>query len=216
MKLTIPTKTSEITLEQVQKVLLIDKNPDIDEFAKKIHIVAIMCNRTAQEIAQITLEDLDRVYDKVFSMTSRGGTEPLVRYVKYLGRDYAFIEDVRDMETGAFIDIDQMTQQDKYAENLHKIMAVLYRPIDAKYGDRYRLKSYAKEDPKDREQRQAIFLKHMTFDVVRGAASFFLLVTQKCLSILNDSFQVPGTQTILNMIRGAGITSSMLFQEETS
>ncbi len=216
MKIKYPTKTSEITLEQVQKVLLIDKNEDIDEFAKKVHSVAIMTKRTPHEVGQIMLEDLDMIYDRVFGMTSRGGTEPLVRYVKYLNREYAFEPDVRDMETGAFVDIDQMTKQDQYAQNLHKIMAVLYRPVDAKLNDRYRLKSYAKEDPKDREQRQAIFLKHMTFDVVRGAASFFLLVTQKCLGISSDSFQLPGTETLMRMIHGDGTTSSMQSQDAAS
>ncbi|GAH14234.1 unnamed protein product, partial [marine sediment metagenome] len=41
----------------------------------------------------------------------------------------SFIEDVRDMETGAFVDIDTMTKGDEYAANLHKIMAILYRPF---------------------------------------------------------------------------------------
>jgi hypothetical protein len=216
MKLKIPTKPSDVTLEQVQKVLLIDKMEDMDEFAKKVHSVAVMCRRTPHEIGQVVLEDLDRIYDNIFAMINKPGDEQLRRYLKYLGREYAFIEDVRDMETGAFIDIDQMTQQDKYAENLHKIMAVLYRPVDAKLGDRYRLKSYVKEDPKEREQRQAIFLQEMTYDVVKGAAGFFLLVTQKCLSILDDSFQVPGVETLMRMIRGGGINLFTQSQDTAS
>jgi hypothetical protein len=94
-------------------------------------------------------------------------------------------------------------------------MAVLYRPIDAKIGDRYRLKSYVKEDPKEREERQAIFLKHMPFDVVRGAAGFFLLVTQKCLNIFDDSFPRLPALTVEATMRGAGITSFTQLADET-
>jgi hypothetical protein len=209
MKLTVPTKLSDITLEQVQKVLLIQANEDIDEFASKVHSVAVLTNRTPSEIGQVHLTDLDKTYNNVMAMISGLGAAPLTRVVKYLGREYAFIEDVRDMETGAFIDIDQMATGDAYAANLHKIMAILYRPVDAQIGDRYRLKSYVKEDAKEREQRQHIFLKHMTFDVVRGAAGFFLLVTRKSLNILDDSFPHRTVTAALQKIRGGGIISSM-------
>lgn len=205
MKLKIPTELSDITLEQVQKVLLIDENPEIEAFPKMVHSVAVMTGRTPHEIGQVIYADLEKIHDRVFHMINGGGSAPLIQKVNYLGREYGFIEDVRDMETGAFVDIDQMAKEKTYAANLHKIMAVLYRPIDAQIGDRYRLKSYVNEHPKEREERQAIFLKHMTLDVVRGATGFFLLVTQRCLNICDNSFpQLPGL-TVERTIRGAGI-----------
>lgn len=210
MKLKIPTQLSDITLEQAQKVLLIDANPDIEEFPKMIHSIAVMTGRTPPEIGEVHMADLENIYNRIFGMIEGHGMDaPLQRKVKYLGREYAFIEDIRDMETGAFVDIDQMSKADKYAENLHKIMAILYRPIDAQIGNRYKLKSYVKEHPSDREERQKIFLKHMTFDVVRGAAGFFLLVMQKSLNISNNSFPTHRVATEVKQIIGDGITSSM-------
>lgn len=214
MRIRIPTELKDITLEQVQKVLLIDQNEDIEPFAKRVHALAVMTDRTPQEISTVFLDDLNNIYDRLFGMIQGVGRVPLVQKVKYLGREYGFIEDVRDMETGAFIDIDQMTKGDKYAGNLHKIMAVLYRPIDAELRGNYRLKSYVKEHPKEREERAAIFLKHMTFDVVRGAADFFLLVTQKCLNILDGSFPHLPEMTVERVMRGAGITSFTQWRDE--
>jgi hypothetical protein len=206
MKLKIPTELNEITLEKVQKVLLIDQNPDIEAFPKMVHSVAVMTDRSPHEIGQVVYTQLEVIHNRIFNMINGAKSAPLQRVVKYLGREYAFIEDVRDMETGAFIDIDQMAKPENYAENLHKIMAVLYRPIDAKMGDRYRLKSYVTESAREREERQAIFLKHMTLDVVRGATGFFLLVTEMCLGILDGSFpQIPNLK-VEAVIRGAGIT----------
>jgi hypothetical protein len=208
MRLKIPTELSDITLEQAQKVLLIDQNPDIEPFPKMVHSVAIMTGRTPAEIGQVHLVDLEHNYDRIFGMIEGGGMEaPLQRTIKYLGREYAFIADVRDMETGAFVDIDQMTKADKYAENLHKIMAILYRPIKAKIGNRYELESYVKEHPSDREERQKIFLKHMTFDVVRGAAGFFLAVMQRSLNISSNLFPTHRVTTEAKQILGGGITS---------
>lgn len=208
MKLNIPKTLSDITLEQAQKVLLIDQNPDIEDFPKMVHSVAIMTGRTAHEIGEVHLVDLENVYNRIFAMIEGGGMEaPLQRHVNYLGRDYAFIEDVRDMETGAFVDIDQMSKPEAYAENLHKIMAVLYRPVDAKIGKNYRLKSYVKERPREREERQAVFLKHMTLDVVRGAAGFFLAVMEKSLNISSNLFPTHRVGKEAQTILGDGITS---------
>ncbi len=210
MKLKIPTELSDITLEQAQKVLLIDQNPDIEAFPKMVHSVAIMTGRTPAEIGQVHLMDLEANYDRIFGMIEGHGMEaPLQRRITYLNREYAFIEDVRDMETGAFVDIDQMTKDDKYAENLHKIMAILYRPVDAKIGKRYRLKSYVSEHTEDRTERQKIFLKYMTFDVVRGAAGFFLAVMQRSLNISSNLFPTHRVGVEVKTILGDGIISSM-------
>ena len=206
MKITIPTKLSDITLEQVQKVLLIEQNPDIEAFPKMVHSLAVLTGMSATEVGQIHYLDLEKIYDKSFAMISGLGDAPLIRRVSYLGREYAFIEDVRDMETGAFVDIDAMAKGEEYAKNLHKIMAILYRPIEAELGGKYRLRSYVKEDPRERDERAAIFLKHMTFDVVRGAAGFFLLVTQKSLNILDGSFPIQAVKREVNKVIGGGIT----------
>jgi hypothetical protein len=216
VRLSVPRKLSDISLEQVQSVLLLDQNPDISEFARKVHSVAIMCNASPMEVGTVTPEELDAIYYTLFGMINGIQNAPLRRKVKYLGREYGFIEDVRDMETGAFVDIDQMSSKDTYALNLHKIMAILYRPIEAQIGDKYRLSSYVREDPEERTQRQAIFLKHMTLEEVRGASGFFLLVTQKCLSISSDSFPQLPHLTVEAVIRGAGITLFMPSQDDGS
>lgn len=211
MKLKIPSELSDITLEQAQKVLLIDRNPDIDEFPKMVHSVAIMTGRTVSEIGEVHLADLENIYTRIFGMIEGYGMDaPLQRHISYQGHDFAFIEDIRDMETGAFVDIDNMTKPDKYADNLHKVMAILYRPIDAQIGKNYRLKSYVREHQKDREDRQKLFLKHMKLDVVRGAAGFFLRVMQKSLNISTNLFPTHRVRTEATRIIGGGTTSSIM------
>lgn len=216
MKLNVPRELSDITLEQAQRVLLIDANENMDEFAKKVHSVAIMTGRSPQEIAKVLYADLDSIYNRIFDMINLQTSTALHRVVKYRRRKYAFIEDVRDMETGAFVDIDAMSKADVYAESLHKIMAVLYRPIDAKLGNKYRLKSYVTETQAERQERQAIFLKDMTLDVVKGATGFFLHVTQRCLHILDESLPQIPELTVEEVMRGAGITLSTLLPGNNS
>lgn len=208
MKLRIPSELKDITLEQAQRVLLIDQNDQIAPFPKKVHSLAILTGSTAQDISCLRIADLDDLYDRLFGMINGQATTPLQRFVKYQGREYGFIEDIRDIETGAFVDIDHMSQEENYAESLHKIMAVLYRPIEAKLGNKYRLRSYVKEDVSEREGRQALFLKHMTLDVVKGATGFFLPVMQSCLNISEGSFPRQAIAKMIIEAVGAGTISS--------
>lgn len=214
MKIKIPTELHEITLEQVQRVLLIDANPDIEDFPKRIHALAVLTDRTAQEISTFPGVDIDRIYDKLFGMINGIGSAPLTRIIKIKGHTFGFIEDVRDMETGAFVDIDTLSKPDVYAENLHKIMAILYRPIDAQLGKRYRLKSYVTEDPRDREDRQKLLLKYLTLDVVRGAAGFFLQGIQKSSNISGDWSPQLARLTARAAMRGVGSISFTRLREE--
>jgi len=216
MKIRIPSELSEIRLEQIQRIRLINENPELSDFAKKVHSVSIMADRTPTEMAMVRIEDLDDVFGNVMSLFDGQQNEPLQRIVKYLNREYAFIEDVRDMETGAFVDADQMTKDDGYYENLHKIMAILYRPIEAKIGKGYRLKSYVKESERERKERQAVFLKHMTYDVVRGATGFFLRGVQRSLGIFDNSFPVVPKLMEGQQIHGAGTISFTPYQGEAS
>jgi hypothetical protein len=216
MKVKVPTKPADITLEMAQKIMLIDNNNEIEPFAKKVHTVAIVTGLSATEAAAISIFDLDRIYNATEALIGSIDSTRMQTRVKYLGREYGFIEDVRDMETGAFVDIDEMSRPETYAENLHKIMAILYRPIDAEIGGRYRLQSYVKEDPRERAERQAIFLKHMTMDVVQSAAAFFLRIMQGSYDITKNLYLRPDQLKAAKQMFGVGSISSMRSPEETS
>lgn len=203
-----------MTLEQVQKVLLLEQREDISDLALRMHTIAILTGEPADRVARIRQGEIDRVYRECMKAVTDTATVPLQRFVKILGREYAFIEDVRDMETGAFIDLDEMSKEGAYAANLHKIMAVLYRPIEKRLGDDYQLRSYVTERLRLKEERQAIFLKHMTYDIVRGAVGFFLhggLMLSATSSVSWHSQQV--RQSLL-LRYGDGTTLFTASQEE--
>lgn len=208
MKLTIPTELSELSLEQVQKILLVESNEEIGALSKRLHTVMIMTGASSDEVSRIPHGQVLEITQRLYTLMDTKTDIPLQRHVSYLNRKYAFIEDVRDMETGAFIDLDEMTKDGKYIENLHKIMAILYRPINKKLGEDYELKSYVTERTRDREERQAVFLKHMTYDVVRGAVGFFLH-DALMLSHTSSALWLQVVGLMKRWRTGAGTTSSI-------
>jgi len=103
---------------------------------------------------------------------TEGDIPEFKRIVKIKGKRYGLEPSIQDMESGAFFDLDQLVQGD-VESNLHKIIAILYRPIILKIGGKYEISSYVKERKQDKENREKLFLNEFEFKHALGVVSFF-------------------------------------------
>lgn len=103
------------------------------------------------------------------------------RIVKIKGVKYGLEPSIQDMESGAFFDLDELVQGDVEV-NLHKILAILYRPVKIKIGSRYEIKSYVKESKSDKEAREKLFLHEFEFKHALGVVNFFWNTTGSSLN----------------------------------
>ena len=87
---------------------------------------------------------------------------PLVKEFTMKGVEYGFIPKLEDMTFGEYVDLD--TYIGDY-ENIHRAMAVLYRPITQKYNDKYLIEEYKGEDNQ--------IMKDMPMDAVLSSILFF-------------------------------------------
>lgn len=85
---------------------------------------------------------------------------------------YGLEPSINDMEGGAFFDLDSLVHKD-IDQNLHKILAVLYRPIIMKIGSRYEISSYVEEKEQDRLDREYLFLHEFDYHKALGLVDFF-------------------------------------------
>jgi len=94
------------------------------------------------------------------------------RIIKINKVKYGLDPSIKDMEGGAFFDLDKLVQ-DNIELNLHKIIAILYRPITIKIGSRYEVKSYVDESTAELEEREKIFLHEFNYHEALGVVDFF-------------------------------------------
>ena len=180
MKLIIPTDTSEITLGQLQGLADIEE-ADIDTLERQKRSISLLTGVDRETLDRFRLSDLEMVYDKLLSLSKKDNR--LIKFVTLEGVKYGFHPNLSEITTGEFADLDTYCKE--LNKNLHKVMAVLYRPVvKEKYG-KYDIEKY-----NGTGKRAELFKDKLPANVVNGAMVFFWTLGKDYLSsILQSSLE---------------------------
>ena len=161
VQIKVPTELNEIPLKHYQDFLNVQKNSSDEEFIAQ-KMVEIFCGIKLAEVAKIKLTSLNELivhFTKLFEQTPK--FQPTFK-IKDL--EFGFIPELEEITFGEYVDLENHLQSwDTY----HKAMAVLYRPIKKRNGDKYQIHAY---DPKIDTQE---LMKFAPLDICIGASLFF-------------------------------------------
>lgn len=155
--LIIPNNLNEVTLGQYQEYL---KLKDLTEVELSLRMIEIFCNIDYNNVRRLKATDVKDIVNIISSMFEN--KPQLINRFKIKNIEYGFIPDLDEMSFGEYIDLDTFIGD---WDNMHKAMAVLYRPIEIRKSNRYVIKEY--------EVLGADHLKDMPLDVVLGSILFF-------------------------------------------
>lgn len=191
----IPNELNEITLEQYQKFLKIQENNTDEKFLTS-KMIEIFCGLKLSDVLKMKVNDVALITSILSEMLN---TQPqLVQRFKMNGIEYGFIPDLDEMSLGEYIDLDTYLSD---WENMHRAMAVLYRPIKSKSGKRYNIKEY---DAKGFED-----MKGMPLDAVLGSIVFFynlgIDLSQAMMNYLKTTEEEALTRYLNSEQNGVGI-----------
>ena len=158
LKVIVPTSLSEITLSKYQRFARLEGD---DEFISK-KMLDIFCGVPLQELPNIRFKDVSNVTHRLTQMMRE--RPKLTQRFKINGKEFGFIPSLEDISYGEFVDLDTYMADTK---DLHKSMAVLYRPITKKIGKRYKIEAYKSSD------KYSEMMLDAPMDVVMGAVVFF-------------------------------------------
>lgn len=169
----IPDTLSEITLGQYQKYLKIQSENEDENFLA-IKMIEIFCGLRGDTIMAMkakSIKDITTILSNMFTEKPQ-----LVKEFKMNGRTYGFIPKLEDMSFGEYIDLDTYIGD---SDNLHRAMAVLYRPIKQKYEDKYLIEDYTGEEsdimksmPMDAVLSSILFFYHLGMDLSQAMMSY--------------------------------------------
>jgi hypothetical protein len=187
LELTIPTDLSEITLGQYMKFLtIVEQNEESDFLQDKL--IQIFCNVDLKYIAQIKRKQIVEIVNTVNSLFEK--IPPFKNKFILDGIEYGFITNLDDMTQGEYMDLDNYIFDNK---EMHKAMAVMFRPIINKLKDKYTIEPYAGSDIYSEKMLNA------PLDVVLSARVFFYHLGNELLkSTLTYLEENPAVQNILN------------------
>ncbi len=163
-KVNVPNNLSEITLAQYMKyenLVNVNKDDVNSESFISLKMLEIFCNVPYDQAIALKIKDVTHIVN-IISDTINSKPE-LVERFSMGGVEFGFIPKIEDMSFGEYIDLDMFMGD---WTNMHKAMAVLYRPIDQQLGGKYRIKSY---DPGQYDE----LMMNMPMDAVVSSLVFF-------------------------------------------
>jgi hypothetical protein len=155
----IPDTLSEITLGQYQKYLKIQSENEDENFLA-IKMIEIFCGLRGDTIMAMkanSIKDITTILSEMFNEKPQ-----LVKNFKMNGKTYGFIPKLDDMTFGEYIDLDTYIGD---TANLHRAMAVLYRPVKQTYKEKYLIEDY--------KGGESDIMKDMPMDAVLSSILFF-------------------------------------------
>lgn len=208
IELTIPTTLNDIKLAQYQKFLSIAKDNEESEFLQQ-KMVQLFCGIDLKDVASIRYKDVAEITANINNLFTK--ENHFIQRFKMGGVEFGFIPNLDEMSTGEYMDLDTYIID---WDTMHNAMAVLYRPITNKLGNKYQIEEYKGS------VTYADVMRHAPLDVVLGAMVFFYNLGNDLLkSTVNYLEKNQEVQDILNKHNlgnvGDGIQVSMLLLKET-
>jgi hypothetical protein len=217
--LEVPSNIEDIRLEQYQKWLNISKdldkeNDESNEFMQ-IKLIEIFCDASYDQIRRLPAAVYEFAVEQILKVLNE--STPLVKNFSMVGSDeveieFGMIPNLDAMTSGEYIDLDTLITD---WGNMHKAMAVLYRPVLKKKKELYDIEEYSTYEKYEE------VMKHAPLNVALGALLFFYRLGIKLSRhILNSSVeeltQEERMQVEKNLLAksGVGINQYMQSLEE--
>lgn len=169
LKIEIPQALNAIKLKEYQKYLsIVEQNKDA-ESPELVNLKAleIFCGLTLKEAYGLKVTDFNFILDHLNNLFEQ--KTPLIQRFRLKGTDdveveFGFMPKLEDITAGEFIDLDSYLGDWK---NMHKAMAILYRPVVFEKKGRYLIEEYEGSD------KYAYIMEDMPVDIAIGAMVFF-------------------------------------------
>jgi len=177
-KLIIPTSLSEIKLKEYQQFMLIQDKKDDKGFM--LEVIRTFAKGDLDAVERFPVSKIEEIYLSILTLL-QSEENALKRVININGVEYGFHPDLQELTIGEFSDIEEFIKQG-YSQNIHKILAVLYRPVNRKHGKLYGIEPYSGTG-----KRPDIFLDHFPVDALHGVFVFFSIIeNESMMNILSS------------------------------
>ena len=180
----VPSVKENIQLHKYQKyVKLLQDNEDIDVDFHRLKVLQIFCGLELSEANKMPITELDFIVEHIVSMMSREDklqrrftmTDPSGKTV-----EFGFMPNLSEMTLGEYVDLESYISD---WEQMHKALAVMYRPIIGGNKDFYEIEEY------EGSSKYADIMRDAPMTVATGAMVFFYSLGKELLRTTLHSLQ---------------------------
>ena len=177
VKVNVPTRMQDITLEQYQKFLEDCTDETLAEDTIAIKMLEIFCGLPKDNSLQLKMSDVFNICDQINNTLNE--KPQLISRWKFDKLEFGFIPQLDDMTFGEYVDVDTYITDWK---NMHKAMAVLYRPVVQNYKGSYEIEKYKGDTYWE-------LMKQMPLNLVMGCMLFFWNLEKDLVKVMRHSLK---------------------------
>lgn len=185
IKLVIPESWDEIKISQYQEYIqyLRDNGNDIT-IKKIITLLSILTDTDEDLFYKLPMETIYQIQENIDFMQEEPKPAKFKNIIEVDGIKYGFQKDLHQLTLGEWIDLEHYVTQGDIIDNLHYIVAILFRKI-TKEGDEYF--DYEIEEYKEvkLEGRANLFKYNVSISDVYSVSVFFWILGNELLNSMN-------------------------------
>jgi hypothetical protein len=173
----VPTAWNEIPLGRFMDYMA-QYEEEATADRKQLVLVSTLTGAPKPLLEKAKKNVIDQAVEELNKIMSREASKQLNLIIEIDGIEYGFHPNLHELRLKEFVDLDNKLSSGW--EAMHEVMAILYRPVTKKKGDKYRIEEY---DFKTAKKRAEMFKEELSVDTVNGAAAFFLNIAVGYLNI---------------------------------
>jgi hypothetical protein len=168
-----------LTIQQYQRL----KSNEEKYQNSSVETLSLYTDIPVNQLKDLPLEQVNFVQEYITSqITTNSMKDELHNIFTHNGVEYGLENDWTKLAWGGWVDL-EVFASDKIEENIHYLMAVLYRPVIDKKKGKYTIKPYKADDIEDRANEFLTLPVNYWF----GASVFFFIIGNLYISNLESS-----------------------------
>jgi len=168
-----------LTIQQYQRL----KSNEEKYQNSSVETLSLYTDIPVNQLKDLPLEQVNFVQEYITSqITTNSMKDELHNIFTHNGIEYGLENDWTKLAWGGWVDL-EVFASDKIEENIHYLMAVLYRPVINKKKGKYTIKPYKADDIEDRANEFLTLPVNYWF----GASVFFFITGNLYISSLENS-----------------------------
>lgn len=172
----------DMTIGQFQRIY-----KDQETYSKNpAQLLALYLNVSLYELKDLPVEQVQFVEEYLTNSLAVNEFKDETHFIiRHKGVEYGLENDWSKLAWGAWMDL-EVYSAEKIEDNIHRIMAILYRPIKEYKKDKYVLEPYKASEIEDRAE----LFKELPFKYWAGCSTFFLLIVSQYMSNMQSSLNM--------------------------